>query len=235
MSKDTIGHIINWLASPKEREIWEDDIETYLELVTQFHYIQTYEIKKFAGKLKEAVSMFTGIPVEDLEKPEVKNGNLGEMWNRPETGNAMTVRVMLQLFGTEACRKQIHTNFWVNALFADYDNSPNWIVTDVRFPNELKAIEDRNGIVIRVFREVCPKCGENENLHTNWDYTSKSIRTYDSIHCNECGTYFNDSTHLSETSLDSHPFQYVIDNSGTIKELIEKVKTLYEQLNGCTS
>lgn len=89
----------------------------------------------------------------------------------------LTPRRLLQLMGTECSRQIIHPNIWINALMADYKwdknteyttvrgtNSatlskrdypglPKWIVTDVRFPNEARAIKDRGGIVIRVNRE----------------------------------------------------------------------------------
>lgn len=29
---------------------------------------------------------------------------------------------------------------------------PNWIITDMRFPNELEAVKQRNGIIIKVVR-----------------------------------------------------------------------------------
>lgn len=79
----------------------------------------------------------------------------------------MTPRLLMQLLGTDCGRKIIHPNIWVNALMSEYHPMykykeigskkdtivyPNWIVTDVRFPNEAKAIEDKGGIVIRVNR-----------------------------------------------------------------------------------
>lgn len=82
----------------------------------------------------------------------------------------MTVREFLQILGTEAMRDNLHENVWVNALFADYkkeltfcgiDNKgglvqcakyPNWIITDMRFENELESVVLRNGITIRVVR-----------------------------------------------------------------------------------
>lgn len=80
----------------------------------------------------------------------------------------MTPRLLLQLLGTECGRQVIHPEIWVNALFADYEtnylNTPTekvrggymevskWIITDVRFPNEVKAIEDRGGMIIRIER-----------------------------------------------------------------------------------
>ena len=89
----------------------------------------------------------------------------------------MTVRELLQKLGTEAMRDGLHTNVWVNALMADYKprpnkavaeflaaeglsqsmnagqtELPNWIITDMRFPNEMEAIVEKDGITIRVVR-----------------------------------------------------------------------------------
>jgi len=77
----------------------------------------------------------------------------------------MSVREFLQRLGTEAMRDGLHTNVWCNALFADYnpgytispldvDNQApdNWIITDMRFPNEMEAVVKKGGITIRVVR-----------------------------------------------------------------------------------
>lgn len=69
----------------------------------------------------------------------------------------LTPRKILQLLGTECGRKIIHPNIWVNATMADYKPLPNgleplWLVSDVRFPNEVKAIKDRGGIIVRMER-----------------------------------------------------------------------------------
>ena len=135
----------------------------------------------------------------------------------------MTVREFLQKLGTDAMRDGLHTNVWVNAFWSDYKyipgnrieatpsterSFPNWIITDMRFPNELKAIEDRGGISIRIEREHC--CGD--------------------VGFCEHGDGFNCSkplnTHESETTLDEAEFDYTIENNGTIEDLIEKVKVI---------
>ena len=69
---------------------------------------------------------------------------------------------------------------------------PNWIITDMRFLNEMEAVKKRGGITIRV----------NRNLEESKDQ------------------------HESETELDNAEFDYVIDNNGTIEELIEKVREI---------
>lgn len=101
----------------------------------------------------------------------------------------LTPRKLLQLIGTECGRKIIHPNLWCNSLFSEYKPKvneyflgkqqltyPNWIITDVRFPNEAKAIKDRSGLVIRVNN---PRIQSNDihesetalDLYNEFDYT----------------------------------------------------------------
>lgn len=79
-------------------------------------------------------------------------------------------RTLMQDLGTNCGRDILHPNIWVNATFRDYIKKtrqfgeyvdggpmmtkmfPNWVITDVRFPNEVQAIEKRGGFVIRVTR-----------------------------------------------------------------------------------
>ncbi len=93
----------------------------------------------------------------------------------------MTVRGFLQKLGTEGLREGLHYNTWVNALFADYKPTkkeggfqrivksngipvdfeyeveyPNWIITDMRFPNEFDAVKARGGFTVRIDRPDNP-------------------------------------------------------------------------------
>lgn len=163
---------------------------------------------------------------EDIEK-QLKVFNNARMYI-----NKLTPRKLLQLLGTECGREIIHPNIWVNALFADYvcdncgqqecptgeehtgqmiDSSfPNWIITDVRFPNEAQAIKDRGGIVIRVNR---------------FKIITKTLP--DGTECSFIpNPLFDGEEHPSETALDDYEFDHVIDNNGSIDELIGKIKQL---------
>ena len=136
----------------------------------------------------------------------------------------LTPRKILQLLGTEAGRNIIHPNIWVNALMSEYQLSyytdgeqnndgisitykdfPKWIITDMRFPNELEAVKKRGGITIRVNR-----------MYEDKSVTSELRRNL----------YKHTNQHPSETALDNHKFDYVIDNSGSISDLIDKVKEI---------
>lgn len=210
--KDTVGKIIQYLQCHNTGEITIQDVMSNPEHEWWLEEQSKFEIKKFAGKLKEVASLLTGIDIEDFEDQEFKKSHLGSEWGtvRSNPLNAvpvfedvqfnelMSVREFLQKLGTEAMREGLHTNVWVNALFADYKppkmsqyNPSNWIITDMRFPNELEAVVERKGITIRVVRP---------------------------------GT--TTGTHASETALDDAYFDHVISNNGTIEDLVEKVKQI---------
>jgi hypothetical protein len=137
--------------------------------------LSNWEQKSFANKLKKIVSILTKIPVIDLEDQDVKDRVLGKEWTKvdiipdnPDEEWTPTVRWLLQTLGTDVMRDVIHPDIWINALFVDYValhngkwnqgydtyEKPNWLITDLRFPNEIVAIKKRGGITIRVIRDL---------------------------------------------------------------------------------
>ena len=66
----------------------------------------------------------------------------------------ITAREFLQYFGTEVCRK-IKPNIWVDSCINRINQSGTElaIVSDVRFPNEVDAIQKAGGKVIRLTRK----------------------------------------------------------------------------------
>ena len=214
----------------------KDTVGTIIQGLLLTNKNQSSEIKKFAGKLKQIGSILTGIPVENFEDQEFKKSLLGSQWGTVESNplNAvpvfadtqfnklMSVREFLQKLGTEAMRDGLHTNVWVNALFADYKAKwvptgdsvaeedvslekeyPNWIITDMRFPNEMESVVKRNGITIRVVRPH--------------GYTDPNTGIYKEMPL---------SYHPSETSLDDAEFDYEIINDGTMEKLVKKVRKI---------
>lgn len=166
-----------------------------------------WQIKKWAGKLKEIASILTGIPAERFEDQNFKKTNLNDSWN--VHGMPMTVRELLQKLGTDGLRTGLHPNVWINALMSDYypiydldtDEStyPKWIITDTRFPNEAKAVKNAGGITVRIDR---PGVGPINN-------------------------------HISEIALDEYNFDYYIYNGGdldTLKDsVVELLNKIYEK------
>lgn len=163
-----------------------------------------------------------------------------------------TYRLLLQQMGTECGRGILHPNLWVNALFSQYKATgtdkngfvvekyqdgneiawqphplyeprmfPNWIITDLRFPNELQAVKNRYGITIRVNR---PKYDPNATyiLEGGGLAGGRGLNEFDKALKAEASI----KEHPSETALDKAQFQYTIENSSTIEDLIHKVKEI---------
>lgn len=293
--KSLIGKVIQYLLTVRNSDP-QEFIEKYLKPNINVEN-PSWEIKMFAGKVKEILSLLTGISVEDFEKEEVKSSYLGEEWNvfklayqvqTPKLFNTrdeaeqwalltynskcekfiieikITVRQALQWIGTDLFRDKFHPNTWVNALFADYKPKcygkepytdsykcglyygcteetgcrsteyPNWIVTDTRFPNEVQAVKDRDGVLIRVDK------GEPELVPCSTFYYDKKHREQAkkdymlglnvkmiSNPLYKLSNHTKIKEHKSETALDNYTdWSYVIENNGSIEDLIEKVKEI---------
>jgi hypothetical protein len=160
-----------------------------------------WEVKKYAHKLKLITSILTGIAVDDLENPNIKNQSLGNMWDD------MTVRKFLQLLGTDAIRNNLHYNTWINALFSDYTADSKWLITDVRFVNEYNAIKYYDGINIRIQSDYIHSRDGNHVLR---NYTEQ---------------------HESEVALDKHQFDYVIVHNDSLEVFVKNVRELMKKLN----
>ena len=245
--KDTVGKIIQYLLSENVGDITLEDITSSEDHNWWLEEQSGFGTKKFAGKLKQIGSILSGVPVEKFEDQEFKKKTMSLDWIQPKHYNCenydeldggncsycsckekeMTYREFLQKLGTEAMRDGLHTNVWVNALFADYKGFvkewdefgndllveyPNWLITDMRFPNEMEAVVEKGGLTIRVSRKL--KIGSEDYGYT---YVDVKQAVKDGIMAPE---------HPSETSLDKAEFNYEIINDGTIKELAEKVQII---------
>lgn len=82
---------------------------------------------------------------KNTETPYSQNG-----WN-----HKMTSREFLQYFGTEVMRK-IKDTIWVDYTIKkiSIEKTEIAIIPDVRFPNEIEAIKNAGGVVIRLDRDV---------------------------------------------------------------------------------
>jgi hypothetical protein len=188
--KDTLGRIIQYIMGGKGPDgLFSFSIEKAIANPLEFDEVledsSEWEIKKFAGKLKDIASHLTGIDIEDFEDQEFKKTNLGrEWWTTCDEGwQPMTVREFLQKLGTDALRTGLHPNVWVNALMADYDEDSNWVITDTRFPNEAMAIKEKGGIIIRIDRPGFKPINDHpsEIALNGWNFDYKIANVSDLI------------------------------------------------------
>lgn len=139
-------------------------------------YVKVYH---FADPLKEmAISLF-GLRAEEVYgSDEQKNKHTELLWenmpnNHGKIGN-ITNREFLEHFGTNVIRRIKHdawSRFTINNVIKQ--QSEVAIIPDVRFPNEVDAIKNNGGIVIRLTRDVFRSYSEAETAldKENFDWS----------------------------------------------------------------
>jgi hypothetical protein len=130
---------------------------------------------------------------------------------------------MLQLWGTEVCRKAFHDDIWIASLENKLRSSKDDVViSDCRFSNEIRAIKAQGGIVIRVVRGPEPEWYEHA-LNSNkgdrqigWALGKKYLEDL--------------KIHASETAWVGTEFDAVVDNNGTMDHLYQQINDLVQGL-----
>lgn len=123
-----------------------------------------FELAAYADPLKEAALALNpivgaNIPLPDDHSP-TRIRRLVDVvdalgWERAKE-YVPEVRRTLARLGTDAVRR-LDYDFWVRITAARMDERiAPLAITDVRFPNEAKAITDRGGILVRVVRPDAP-------------------------------------------------------------------------------
>lgn len=154
MLKDTV---CMWIGCTREQ--LEDEDFKNKELGEEWWY---WKFERNGGYITQLFPFTEPKPIPRIREEDLKLIKL-------------TPRLLMQLLGTECGRDIIHPNIWVNSLMSQYKPSdlwyakarrigktipppfgyPNWVITDVRFPNEAEAIKKRNGLLIRVESKRC--------------------------------------------------------------------------------
>jgi hypothetical protein len=197
--------------------------DTIADYLTNYH---GFRRESFANTLKDAVSMVFGWDRTMLEGRTKQAREWREQvdpwWSERLNMPNLTPRWVLQYWGTEVCRKAFHDDIWIAALENKLRNSKDDIViSDCRFPNEIKSIKDAGGIVIRVVRGPEPEwyddaiaVNKGPNGNVKWALSKSSLDKF--------------KIHASETAWVGTKFDAVLDNNGSIDDLFSQVKDLVQ-------
>ena len=200
--------------------------DTIADYLTNFH---GYRRESFANSLKDAVAavfgwdrtMLEGRTKEAREWREQVDPWWAARLNMPH----LTPRWVLQYWGTEVCRKSFHDDIWIASVENKLRNSKDDIViSDCRFPNEIKSIRDAGGIVVRVKRGDDPEwyndaCDANAGEKCmNWALARRRLGQL--------------GIHASETAWCGTKFDFVLYNNASIDDLFEQIKEVISQGQG---
>ena len=189
--------------------------------------IYGFKRDSFAATLKDAVAAVFGWDRELLEGRTTESRAWRETvdpwWSNRLNMPNLTPRLVPQKWGTEVARKSWHNDTWIASLENKLNRAHNDIViTDVRFPNEIKAVRNAGGIVIRVVRGPEPEWYELA-IETNSGTFNHMAHAYPEVH-------------PSEWAWIGTEFDAVIDNNADgLDPLFAQVKHLVQDLRVSTA
>ena len=204
--------IVGFIGSGK------DTVADYLVNLHQFRR------ESFANSLKDAVSAVFGWEREMLEGRTKQSREwretVDEFWAKRLKMPKLTPRWVLQYWGTEVVRKGFHDDMWVASLENRLRKSTDDVViTDCRFPNEIKAIRAAGGRVVRIKRgaepewyEAAKSMNKGPSRNMNWALSKQKIERL--------------GIHASETAWVGTKFDVVLDNNGTLDDLYKQVEAM---------
>jgi hypothetical protein len=197
----------------------KDTIADYLQNIHQFRR------ESFAHVLKDAVAQIFGWDRELLEGRTKESRHWREQvdpwWAERLKMPNLTPRYVLQVWGTEVARRSFHDDIWIAALENKLrKTTDDVVISDCRFPNEIKSIRNAGGIVIRVVRGPEPEWYEaalslNRGPVGNitWALSREQLERF--------------KVHASETAWIGTRFDAVIDNNADgLDRLYDQIKDL---------
>jgi hypothetical protein len=193
--------------------------DTAADYLVNFH---EFRRDSFANTLKDAVAHVFGWDRTMLEGRTKQAREWREQidpWWAERLGMPnLTPRWILQYWGTEVCRRGFHDDIWIASLENKLRNSEdNIVISDVRFPNEIKAIHNAGGKVIRIKRGPEPEWyqsavdfnkGPNGNI--GWATGRSRLEKL--------------GLHASETAWVGGNIDVTISNDGSIDDLFQAIK-----------
>ena len=132
----------------------------------------------FASAVKDIVSVMFGWPRNLLEGDTSESRYFRETPDRfwsEKFGRPFTPREAMQKIGTEAGRQLFHPDLWILTLEKRLRPNENYVITDVRFPNEIEWITSLGGKVFEIKRGENPEWYENLTKMSEKNFIDKHL------------------------------------------------------------
>jgi len=178
--------------------------------------------ESYANSVKDACATIFGWNRSMLEGDTPESRAWREQpdaWWSNKLGKEFSPRLALQLMGTEAGRDVFHPDLWVHTVLRRCENAPynNYVIADVRFPNEINAIVESGGKVVRVRRGDDPE----------WYSLARECNIYNKP---EIMQNAYPEVHFSEWAWIGSHYDIVMDNNCDLETLKIRVDNLVDSL-----
>jgi len=195
--------------------------DTAADYLVNFH---GFRRDSFANTLKDAVAHVFGWDRTLLEgrtsEARAWREQVDPWWAERLEMPHLTPRWVLQYWGTEVCRQAFHDDIWIASLENKMRKTgDNIVISDVRFPNEIKAIHNADGLVIRIKRGPEPEWydaavsfNNGPNGNSTWALSQRKLAQL--------------KIHASETAWVGGNIDHIITNDTSIDDLFSNLKSL---------
>ena len=193
--------------------------DTAADYLVNFH---GFRRDSFASTLKDAVAavfgwdrtLLEGRTQEAREWREQVDTWWAERLDMPK----LTPRWVLQYWGTDVLRNAFHDDIWIASLENKMRKTrDNIVISDVRFPNEIAAIKNAGGLVVRIKRGEDPTWfaaaeayNRGPNANPDWCISKSKLDTL--------------KVHASEYSWVGCDIDHIVYNDTTIDELFTQIR-----------
>jgi hypothetical protein len=193
--------------------------DTAADYLVNFH---GFRRDSFANTLKDAVAAVFGWDRVLLEgrtaEARAWREEVDTWWAERLEMPKLTPRWVLQYWGTEVCRQGFHDDIWIASVENKMrKTTDNIVISDVRFPNEIKAIHNAGGKVIRVKRGADPEwyeaaisANKGPDANSTWSLSKAKLSQL--------------KIHASETAWVGGDIDVTISNDSTIDELFLSIR-----------
>ena len=192
--------------------------DTAADYLVNFH---GFKRESFAATLKDAVANVFGWDRDMLEgrtKESREWRETEDAWWTTRLGMSITPRWILQYWGTDVLRQHFHDDIWIASLENKLRTAKdNVVISDCRFPNEIKGLKQQGGQIVWIQRGITPhwydiavQANQGSTNAQNW-LTEQKI-------------------HASEYAWAGTDFDAIVDNDQSIDYLYSQLKNLVQPL-----
>ena len=179
----------------------------------------------FATSLKDACALMFDWPramIEgDTKESREWREETDQWWSEKLGIPNFSPRLALQLVGTDSLRNHFNQGIWFMTLENRVRKNPSQhvVISDVRFPNEVKFIQEQGGVMIRVDRGQPPVWFETALMANKGNSIAKDImsKTYS-------------EAHFSEWAWVGQKYDYVISNDSNLEHLQAQVREILARI-----
>src|SRR5690625_1227236 len=137
--KDTVGEMIKFILSGTIKNPSYANYK-YFRMFSIYTRKQ-FEIKKFATGVKEIGGLLLNTSPKSFESHEFKDSPSSLYSDK----NNRDILIGI----AEGLKERINKNIWLDQVFKNYDpDKSKWIITDVRFENEVEKIKKERGVIL---------------------------------------------------------------------------------------